>query len=447
MEKAIQFFLHPAELKAAIQLKFFRETQYPRDVNSESESLKICFELLGVASRSFVAVIMELNPELRVPIMIFYLALRGLDTIEDDTTIEPSIKVPLLRTFHEKLKTKDWTFNGNGPNEKDRIVLVKFNNVLIEYHKLKPKYKEVISDITKLMGNGMADYIGDDQFNLNGVATIKDYDLYCYYVAGLVGLGLTKLNVEAGFANPKIVKNEYLHLTHSMGLFLQKANIIRDFKEDLDDGRSFWPKEIWSKYINTLKDFELKENRKKSLECVSELVLNDLSHVKDVLIYLSLIEETSTYQFCVIPQVMAIATLELVFQNPLVFERNVKIRKGETCQLILESRTYKGCINIFRRYIRRIHHKCPVDDRNYLQIGIQCGQIEQFIESLFPEDHLPIGAKLPKGNEIFDCVKHKVQLDKKIEPILAKETQDCNQLLYAITICVFALGLGLYHIF
>ena len=43
------------------------------------------------------------------------------------------------------------------------------------------------------MGNGMADYILDEEFNVNGVATVEDYNLYCHYVAGLVGEGLTNL--------------------------------------------------------------------------------------------------------------------------------------------------------------------------------------------------------------------------------------------------------------
>lgn len=30
-----------------------------------------------------------------------------------------------------------------------------------------------------------------------------------------------------------------------MGAFLQKTNIIRDFLEDLVEGRAFWPREVW----------------------------------------------------------------------------------------------------------------------------------------------------------------------------------------------------------
>lgn len=45
-----------------------------------------------------------------------------------------------------------------------------------------------------------------------------------------------------------------------MGLFLQKTNIIRDYREDLDDKRKFWPKQVWSKYAKDLSDFTDPQN-------------------------------------------------------------------------------------------------------------------------------------------------------------------------------------------
>uniref|UniRef100_A0A453M5B0 Squalene synthase n=1 Tax=Aegilops tauschii subsp. strangulata TaxID=200361 RepID=A0A453M5B0_AEGTS len=45
------------------------------------------------------------------------------------------------------------------------------------------------------------------------------------------------------------------HLSNSMGLFLQKTNIIRDYLEDINEiprCRMFWPREIWSKYVDKL---------------------------------------------------------------------------------------------------------------------------------------------------------------------------------------------------
>ena len=36
-----------------------------------------------------------------------------------------------------------------------------------------------------------------------------------------------------------------LDLSNSMGLFLQKTNITRDYYEDLQENRVFWPKATW----------------------------------------------------------------------------------------------------------------------------------------------------------------------------------------------------------
>jgi farnesyl-diphosphate farnesyltransferase len=418
MGKLAEFALHPLELKAAVHLKFFRESLHPRNPAVESEDVTRSYYLLKKTSRSFAAVIEELHPELRKAVMIFYLILRALDTIEDDMTIEKEVKIPLLREFDSKLLTKDWTFNGNGANEKDRIVLVEFDVILREYHTLKDEYQDVIKDVTKQMGNGMADYIENADFNLNGLKTIDDYDLYCYYVAGLVGDGLTRLIVLANFGDAKLYENK--QLLKSMGLFLQKTNIIRDYEEDLADGRAFWPKEIWGNYAKELKDFVAPENREQGKNCVSELVYNALTHVEDVLHYLSLIDDQSSFNFCAIPQVMAIATLELVYQNEEIFERIVKIRKGTTCSLILKSRTFNGCIEIFQEYVRKIHHKSTPHDPNYLKIGMICGKIEQFIEEMYPNKHLPAGME-PKQTEISRQVARRTASDEIMVQIAQRE--------------------------
>ena len=65
---------------------------------------------------------------------------------------------------------------------------------------------------------------------------------YCHYVAGLVGIGLSQL-FSASELEDKIV-GEDTELANSMGLFLQKTNIIRDYLEDNIDGREFWPKQV-----------------------------------------------------------------------------------------------------------------------------------------------------------------------------------------------------------
>jgi farnesyl-diphosphate farnesyltransferase len=72
------------------------------------------------------------------------------------------------------------------------------------------------------MGAGMAEYIRMDE-----VATVEQYDVYCHYVAGLVGIGLSQMWAASGLESSFFAKNE--GLSNHMGLFLQKVNIIRDY--------------------------------------------------------------------------------------------------------------------------------------------------------------------------------------------------------------------------
>ena len=334
-----------------------------------------------MTSRSFSAVIQELHPELLVPIALFYLALRGLDTIEDDMTIPLDKKDPLLRNFHKILEQDGWTFDGNGPDEKDRQLLVEFNVVVEEFKKIKPEYRRIIADITQKMGNGMADYAANAEHNVNGVDTIKDYDLYCHYVAGLVGEGLTRLFVEAKLAHHLLLERTNLH--NSMGLFLQKTNIIRDVHEDWVDKRRFYPKEIWSKHVDKFDDLFKPENRQKALDCSSEMVLNALGHVEDCIYYLAGLREQSVFNFAAIPQTMAIATLELVFQNPKVFERNVKITKGQACQIMIEStQNLQLVCEVFRRYTQKIIKKNKPQDPNFLNISTACAKASRLPDEI-----------------------------------------------------------------
>jgi farnesyl-diphosphate farnesyltransferase len=73
---------HLDELWAMIQYKAtgMDKPKAAGDANLTPE-MKRCYELLNMTSRSFAAVIQALDDELRPAICIFYLVLRGLDTI------------------------------------------------------------------------------------------------------------------------------------------------------------------------------------------------------------------------------------------------------------------------------------------------------------------------------------------------------------------------------
>lgn len=297
-------------------------------------------------------------------------------------SIPLTTKAPLLHDFHNVIDKDGWTFDGNGPDEKDRELLVQFDNVVTEFLKIKSPYRKIIKDITRRMGqgmaeyqeNGMVDYAREKKGEVDGIITVDDYELYCHHVAGLVGEGLTRLFVESGHANPALLKRPDLH--ESMGQFLQQTNIIRDVREDFNDTRRFWPKSVWSKYVDNWEDLFKPENRDLAVRCSSGMILLALDRADDCLFYLAGIREQSVFNFAAIPQSMAIATMELCFRNPAIFDRNVKISKGKACRLMLNSsQNVQILYATFRDYARKIHKKNDPRDPNFLKISIACGRV------------------------------------------------------------------------
>lgn len=349
----VQSIFHPDELIALIKYKLDPSSKVPKQ-EKMSEDMEECYKFLNLTSRSFAMVIQQLDPGLREAICLFYLVLRGLDTIEDDMTIPIDRKVQLLRDFHVFCKTPGWNFTESGPNEKDAPLLVHFQVVISELLKLDSFYQEPIIDIAKRMGHGMADFLTAK------VITEKDWDLYCHYVAGLVGIGLSAIFSASKLENPQLAKRE--DLSNSMGLFLQKTNITRDYLEDIIDGRIFWPKDIWSLYAKELSDFRKIENKQASLNCLNHLINNALSHIPDVMDYMDMLSNQSVFNFCVIPQIMAIATLSACYNNYNVFTSVVKMRKGETVKLILRAKNMEQVRNIFGEYLDSIEARAPSNE-------------------------------------------------------------------------------------
>jgi farnesyl-diphosphate farnesyltransferase len=115
------------------------------------------------------------------------------------------------------------------------------------------------------------------------------------------------------------------------------------------------------------------------------MVFIALQRADQCLFYMAGVKEQSVFNFVAIPQSMAIATLELCFQNYSMFQRNIKIKKGDACALMTRStQNLQLVCEVFREYARKIHRKNRPQDPHFLDISIACAKIEQFIETIFP---------------------------------------------------------------
>lgn len=370
---------HPTELWAMLQVKFGMEI--PKSSNAPLGDLALsmsdkefCYATLDKVSRSFAVVIQQLPQKLKDPVCVFYLVLRGLDSVEDDMTYPAEKRLPLLRNFFTKLNNPDWKIEGVGDSDDYRILLAHFDKVIKVYQRLDPGYKEVIADICEKMGNGMADYADKK------VVTLHDYNDYCYYVAGLVGIGLSSLFAASGLESPQL--KEEAELANSMGLLLQKTNISRDYYEDLNLGRSFWPKQIWGKYADRLEELHKHPTSPESLACINELVTDALRHVENCIHYLNMIRNPEVFRFCAIPQVMAMATLAKIYNNPDVFTEVVKIRKGIAAKLILKTNDMEQVRKSMLRFVEDIRKKLNDEDPNYVATKKRLNRIAEALDDV-----------------------------------------------------------------
>ncbi|CAF2073413.1 unnamed protein product [Rotaria magnacalcarata] len=319
LKELISSFLFPTEVIAIFKLKFGGYIKKTSKTSLDQlahtlNDLDFCYATLNKVSHSFALVIQQLPQPLKNSVSIFYLVLRGLDSVEDDMIYPQDEKIFLLRNFYGNLLIDNWSIKDVGDTEDYRIFLDNFE-------------------------------------------TLTSYNLYCHYVASLVGDGLSTLFVNSGLEDTDLCVDK--HLSDSMGLILQKTNIIRDYLEDLKARRTWWPKEIWQNYAACLDEFVKTPNYEKSLECLNHMVLDSFNHVPDVINYLGRLKHRKVLEFCAIPQVMAIATFVELYNNPLVFTSVVKIPKGLTCKLMLNCSTLNEVLHWFYFFITKIEQKIP----------------------------------------------------------------------------------------
>ena len=345
--------LKPKEMRA-ISTCMYQKLVARKPLLDKSDHHVFCYDILKHVSRSFAAVVIQLDENLRDAICCFYLVLRALDTIEDDMSLSVEDKSPQLLAFHEKLLLKEYSVDGIGHGY-ERILLQEYTNVIRMYRDLAPGFQTVIKDICEKMGAGMVEFVEG-----RTVETVQDYDDYCFYVAGLVGYGLTDMFIVEN-CDPHCGRDHQ----KSMGLFLQKVNICRDFLEDQTDAdgpRCWWPKEIWGKWADSLEDFLDVANREKAVKCLNDMVIHSLGHLEHVVQYLSGLTDEKIFTFSAIPQVMALATLAEVYNNTKVFDGKVKIRKGVAARILVEATNIKDTKALLIEHLQALQDKVDAEE-------------------------------------------------------------------------------------
>jgi farnesyl-diphosphate farnesyltransferase len=311
---------------------------------------------LDNVSRTFALNIRILGKNLRKPVLLAYLYMRIADTIEDNPDLSAGEKETLLSMFSNALnsgkKEAIEEFKKALPeswkNSKEYDIALSCNADLVI--PLLSEFPETAQNAVKKavaeMCGGMARFAklqekaGDGWFFLESE---RDFDSYCYYVAGLVGNMLTELFCGAlkSFCEKK--RKKLRELAVSFGLALQTVNIIKDVQDDSKRKVCFMPMEFCRKHgINSPQEFfspnTAGESRNAVIGCMLAKAARHLREAKEYIKTLPRLEHRIRL-FCLLPSLMAADNIRVIGDGSIVFEpgKRAKISRKSVAGIVRSS--------------------------------------------------------------------------------------------------------------
>ncbi|OWM80308.1 squalene synthase 1-like [Punica granatum] len=350
--------MHPDEIYLLIKLGLRICTSENR--TPPESQLAFCYKVIPKITLAYrlVPSLEQVDPKMVNAVAIFYFVLRALDTVEDDMSLSSEVKKQILENFHNHLYDHDWHFSC-GSSKYHRALMDQFHLIRQAFLELDNSYQEVIKDVTKTMGAGMATFIDKE------IVTIKDWNEYGHYVAGIVAVALLKMYFQP--SRIEDLDSEYNLMAYSCAIFVMKVDMIQDYLQDINEipsPRMFWPREIWSKYVYKLEDLKYEENSVKAVQCLNDMVTSSLVHAEDCLKFLSASVDPSVFQVGAFILVQQFGTLALCYNNINVFRSKVGPRLGLNAKIIERTRTMSDVYGAFFEFCNLMKSKVDKHDPN-----------------------------------------------------------------------------------
>jgi len=306
-----------------------------------------CREILPKVSRTFALNIAQLEGDIYKTVLLGYLLFRIADTFEDTMYQDEQEKIADLKDFstifrgnkglphrlelYESLKSR-WREDSH---EKD---LIENGHIVLRcYFDIPDTYRRIIDPLIVETSDGMAGFQErklQSKSEIFQLRDIKELEDYCYYVAGIVGVMLTRLFCQRKSIGER--RSELENFQIPFGIALQLINIIKDYKRDIARGWCYIPLTITGRYqieINRIETLSIKQRQ----GIVKEMIPLIVTYLDSTLSYIKLLPlgERSIRMFCIIPFIIGYRTL-----GKIVKMEGDKISRQEVAFILDKSTTY-----------------------------------------------------------------------------------------------------------
>jgi len=306
-----------------------------------------CRKVLPKVSRTFALNIAQLEGYIYKTVLLGYLLFRIADTFEDTMYQNEKEKIANLKDFsavfrgnkdlskrlklYESLKFR-WKENSYTKNLIDNGHMV-----LRCYFDMPDTCRQIIDPLIVETSEGMARFQKrklQSKTKIFQHTDIKELEDYCYYVAGIVGVMLTKLFCQK--KGIEEIRSELENFQIPFGIALQLINIIRDFRKDIARGWCYIPLAITDKYHIELDKIETLSIKQRQ-GIIKDMIPLTLTYLDSTLRYIKLLplSERSIRLFCIIPFIIGYRTLGKIVQM-----EGTKISRQEVAFIIQKSTTY-----------------------------------------------------------------------------------------------------------
>jgi farnesyl-diphosphate farnesyltransferase len=305
---------------------------------------------LDGVSRTFAFTIPQLPSGLREVVTNAYLLCRIADTIEDDPRLDADAKDSYHRRF------LDAASNGRvadslardlaeelAPETPDaEIDLIRDCPRVLEITGALPgRPRRAVLRCLEVMSDGMARYARER--SLQGLEDVAEYEDYCYHVAGVVGEMLTEIFCHH---SPEIEsrRSELEQRAVNFGLGLQMTNILKDIRDDTEDGACWLPRSVFASHGYDLETLGPAHDGSDPsfAAAMQDLVAIAHAHLRRALEYTTIVDrnEVGIRRFLIWAALLAVSTLRKVSADPLYRSgADVKVSRRRVAAIVALSNT------------------------------------------------------------------------------------------------------------